>query len=269
MSRFTLLIVFYCMFAISPLSYGQNPSIIFTSADTLVDPADFVDFDVKVENFNDVLGYQFTLTWDPNVLIYNSIPSDRLGLPDMAAPPTESNFGITEINSGMISCLWQDFTTLGFSSPDTTIFRVRFQALVPGETHLKAEGFPTAAVIGYYNNDGDLIEENLMTDSLKVVVQEPVSIAYPYSEGNITIYQNEPNPFSNTTNIQFDLIQAEELTVSVLDLAGKNIYSITQRFNAGPNSIQLNQDIFQTAGTYIYQLITKEKIFNNKLVFIR
>ncbi len=269
MSRFNLLLALFCTLLCTHVSYAQDPSFEIVTSDTEVLPGDFVNIDINVQDFNDVVGYQFTFTWDPNVLLFNSIPSDYLGLPNMASPPAISNFGISQTNSGLISCLWEDLSTQGFDSADTTLFRIRFQALVPGETDVRIENSPTSAVVGFYNSNGDLIEQNLEVDSVKVTVNMPVSISYPYEDGNITIFQNEPNPFKSNTRIMFDLKNTEEITLNVLDLTGKIIYSIIDRYNAGPNSILLNEDIFQTAGTYIYQLQTEEKLFNNKLVYIR
>jgi flagellar hook assembly protein FlgD len=86
-----------------------------------------------------------------------------------------------------------------------------------------------------------------------------------------SIEQNSPNPFTNSTQIRFELKQAENVQLNVFDLNGKNIYQYAQHFNAGKHALfwdgfdRENKKL--PKGIYIYK-ITGESFEDTKRLMI-
>lgn len=66
--------------------------------------------------------------------------------------------------------------------------------------------------------------------------------------------QNYPNPFSGTTTVPFNLPNAADVTIFVMDAMGKMVYTSRGFFQAGDNIITLNLDNYST-GVYYYGII--------------
>jgi hypothetical protein len=58
-----------------------------------------------------------------------------------------------------------------------------------------------------------------------------------------------PNPFSNTTELSYELANSSEITISVVDILGRNLGTIASgKMNAGNHSVNLDRN---TLGTYV------------------
>jgi len=71
---------------------------------------------------------------------------------------------------------------------------------------------------------------------------------------NFKLYQNYPNPFNSSTNISFTLIESSNAIISVYDINGKLIETITSGYlNNGNHTINWNSNNLPS-GTYYIQL---------------
>jgi hypothetical protein len=80
------------------------------------------------------------------------------------------------------------------------------------------------------------------------------------------LYQNQPNPFVNTTNIGFYLPEAAEATLSVFDESGRVVYQQSGQFAKGENNIQLNKALLNTTGLLYYKLETATDSDTKKMI---
>ena len=81
-------------------------------------------------------------------------------------------------------------------------------------------------------------------------------VAWNVEENNniISLEQNVPNPFNATSNISFTLTQAADVTLDIVDVTGKLVYSLNEgNKGAGTHTITLNSANI-AAGTYSYTL---------------
>jgi len=82
------------------------------------------------------------------------------------------------------------------------------------------------------------------------------------SIGGINVY---PNPTSSSTNLSIDLIQNENVSVTVLNSVGQEVYaSKNNSYDAGVNTIQLNTENW-AAGVYNINISTAKGSVNHKL----
>lgn len=69
-----------------------------------------------------------------------------------------------------------------------------------------------------------------------------------------TVYQNEPNPFKDQTVIGFNLPEAGDATLSIYDVNGKEIYSVTGTYAQGYNAVRLSRNEVKFSGVMIYKI---------------
>lgn len=76
------------------------------------------------------------------------------------------------------------------------------------------------------------------------------------SSKGLSFYGNYPNPANNSTNIQFGLTNASDVTITVTDMAGRTVNTIAQsKMDAGNHVVNLNTSNL-AAGDYIYMIST-------------
>lgn len=106
-----------CFFSISPKAQVQLSVATSTNGSE-------VTADVMVVNFTDIISAQFTLSWAPNEMEFQSV--GNLNLPGLA----QSNFGPISNATGDLTFSWVDLPLEGITLPPCTpIFSITFQSL--------------------------------------------------------------------------------------------------------------------------------------------
>jgi Dockerin type I domain len=90
-----------------------------------------------------------------------------------------------------------------------------------------------------------------------------------YSEKQYELYQNNPNPFTNSTLIGFSLPYTMNATIQIMDNTGKVVKSFTNEYSKGLNTVKVDKDEIGPSGIYYYQLKTNEFTANKKMVLIK
>ena len=68
------------------------------------------------------------------------------------------------------------------------------------------------------------------------------------------LLQNHPNPFSNSTKIQFNLVTSQVVHIKIYNSKGVLVKTIENNFNEGWNEIEINKNELLGAGIYFYDL---------------
>ncbi len=84
-----------------------------------------------------------------------------------------------------------------------------------------------------------------------------------------SLYQNVPNPFNTTTTVSFNLPSDSEAKITVTDVTGKLLYTITDEFEKGYNAMQINIDQIHSSGLLYLTLETKTHTATNKMIMIK
>jgi len=82
--------------------------------------------------------------------------------------------------------------------------------------------------------------------------------------------QNYPNPFNPTTTIKFALIEEENTTLKVYDVLGNEIITLfDDKTEAGKvYEVEFKADNL-SSGIYFYQLVSKNRVENRKMLLIK
>ncbi|MEM9823654.1 MAG: cohesin domain-containing protein, partial [Bacteroidota bacterium] len=121
-------------------AFSQTPAFRINPSNSTLDIGDTLEVEITVEDFNNVVGFSFSLNWDPNILTYdNSVDTVLFQL-----PPTPS-FGDNNASAGNLTFLWTRFPPIPTNLADgTTVITIaRFVATGAGTTALDLNNMPT------------------------------------------------------------------------------------------------------------------------------
>ncbi|MFH1842639.1 MAG: T9SS type A sorting domain-containing protein [bacterium] len=113
----------------------------------------------------------------------------------------------------------------------------------------------------------DLLVSRLQCEPLSDVVEETPTVV----NQTLNAY---PNPFNPRTTINFSIVQPQLVTISVFDLAGRRLATVTdQTYRAGVHSVEWSgQDMTGQAvssGSYLLQMKTASGVHSEKVMLIR
>ena len=204
-----------------------------------------VEFSTK--QLAEIQGYQFTMAYDE--LSINQLKSGIAGV---------EHFGLHKMTEGFITTSWNQPLTTDRQQPtvknteSTRLFSVEFTALKDGKLseQLTIRNRPTAVEV--YDEDGTIMDVQL-------------TFTTPSDKDEFVLFQNEPNPFHQQTNIGFYLPEASEIELILRDETGRVLKRIKENREAGYNTIQLNKEKLSNGFIY-YQLNSKFGVKARKML---
>jgi hypothetical protein len=87
-------------------------------------------------------------------------------------------------------------------------------------------------------------------------------------ETGFALYQNEPNPFRETTQVGFNLPEALSATLTVYDVTGKVLKIVEGDYVKGYNLVSLKKSDLKVTGVLYYQLDTEAFTATKKMIVI-
>lgn len=117
--------------------------------------------------------------------------------------------------------------------------------------------------------------------AVSIVIRNPISEVarwtVPIGIQNISteipkeykLYQNFPNPFNPTTNINFDIIRNGNVRIIVYDLLGREVETlVNQDMSAGRYKLDFNA-VNYASGMYIYKIVTSDFVDVKKMLIVK
>lgn len=214
----------------------------------------------------DVYGLAFSFTFDPRVVETSSI---RLDL---------TNSWMAPVGSELISLI-KEFSDKGFA--DLAISRInkknisgegkigtlsfKIKGDITGSNILSSEILDLLAI----SVNEDTIPLNAIGDSV-IIYKKTSGINYQKVDrnGNIKLY---PNPFTNSTTLEYELQQREQVGISIYDLAGKEISTVHNGIqNKGKYIFTIEASKNQLkAGIYIIKAVIGGQIISRQLINLK
>ncbi len=204
--------------------------------------------EITTENFDQIIGYQFTLNFDPAALEY--IKLEKGELPSL----TETNFGFALLEQGAITTSWNHTEPTSLEKGAvlfSLVFRAKTNtywtdALDLGSTYTTAEA---------YFEGGEKLDVDLVFEETPMLYPQALMVS--------------PNPFHNATVIGFNLLEAQEVTLTVFDRSGRVVETASQIFQSGDGEFVFEAKDQMPSGTYFFQLKTEATIETGKMVLMR
>jgi hypothetical protein len=89
-----------------------------------------------------------------------------------------------------------------------------------------------------------------------------------YHVSGYGLEQNRPNPFRTETTIGFVLAESGSASITIYDITGKVMRSVTGDFSKGYNEIQLRKDGLGTSGVLYYRLDAREYSETKRMILM-
>lgn len=214
---------------------------------------------VKVSGFDSIVGVQYVICWDPQVVQFQGL--SNYNLPGLDS----SRFSFLEVSKGILRFLWPSpNTTGGTSVPNgTTIFRLRMKvvgATGTGSGLKFMDKMPTSIEVlkpGPRNSAIEVPKSQILLTHGFVAVGYMVSDDEPEtSEVPVSAF---PNPFSESTELAFTLERAAKVRLNVTDVTGRNVYATKTSLPAGQHRLEIRREQLGSAGTYFASLQIGDK----------
>ncbi len=203
-------------------------------------------------DFENIAGYQFTLRFDQNNLMYDGVESGVLNI-------DESNFGLMRLKDGIVTTSWN--SNKGETvKPSDNLFVIRFKALKSGSLSKLLTITSDVTTVQAYDNDGNVKDIKLGVRTQQGVVES----------GIFELYQNEPNPFNKLTSIGFRLTEAAPAKLTIYEPNGKVLRVYDIKGVKGFNKLDIKSEELKTSSEVLfYQLDAINNTATKKMLFIK
>lgn len=184
---------------------------------------------LNLPNASNLAGAQFSLQFDSEVLAFNQIEYQDAGM---------ESFGLSDLERGLVRVSWIN-TGKKAGQLATLQFRAK-KSIVPNDLFKLAER--DLSPEGYSLQES--IEKIVLQHRADAGTTRPLSQLYP----------NFPNPFSQSTTIEFDLSEAGPAALQISDLSGRILKSFSQTYPAGHHQIVVDKADLKQSGVLLYTL---------------
>jgi len=246
---------------------SQAQPTIF-APDTVVQVGNEVEIAVSLNNIDTLVAMQFAMEWDESVVNY-------IGVENFSLPPNQNNFVLS--NSGKLRFIWYDQTSAAASGVEIDenqiLFKVRFLIVGQGGDVSDIsfggddDGVGTPFVVEAIGAGSTVL--SLSFEDGSITIDGTNAISTIYNNTQTTLYQNEPNPFTENTRIKFDLEHSSEVTLFIYDTTGKERYKHTANYLDGENTINVNRNDLANSGHYLYRIVSEEFNLVNRMILIK
>jgi hypothetical protein len=202
--------------------------------------------EISIDVPDHLIGLQFTLEIDPS---YATISDVTIGnLVDLSL----ANFGLHLLEKGKITVSW-DRQSAGRGN---RLMTVKLKILRPFDAEKVVQITSSITPAEVYSGT-----------AASVQIQYP-TLNFANSKPKLVLYPNTPNPFDEFTQIHFDLPQASNVVLTLMDEKGRVHFTQKQFLQAGVHSIplELNQ---LPSGVLYYRLSTEKESTVGKMIKIK
>ncbi len=224
----------------------EEPALVLTMANEELQKGGFYTVDVAAQKSKGIMGYQFTLEYDPAVL-------QLVHIEPIAPEMGVDNFGRFD-QEGWLTVSWNGNRSVEVGEG---LFRLSFQALESGQLQniLKLNDRITTA---------ESYDASFARGAVNLHFTQPAT-----STLAVAVSQNQPNPFTTQTSIPFFLPQADMVSLRVIDPAGRTLYQQSADMDQGYHQWELETADWDASGLLYYQLETTAGIVTKKMVLAR
>lgn len=186
--------------------------------------------DVKLTFPAHVSGFQWTM--DTRGLEFNGVHSEDISIGD-------EHVGV--LKDGVLTMSWNETDFSKALSKQPMVITMQFVARTSGTLSDMISLSDKVAIPEAYGEGDEIMDLRLGTRA---------------QEGQLefALYQNEPNPWTGTTSIGFDLPEDGMAKLTLFDMTGKTIKVIENYYKAGSQSIQLLKRDVPGQGVLYYRL---------------
>lgn len=204
---------------------------------------DVVKVPVYANGLDNVIGLQFGIKFNNDNLEVVNVEAGKMSI-------AANNYSIKD---GVLYMSWNSNKGNTYNE-DEILFTIDFAARNTGQL-INQIGITNTISPEAYNSDLDVygIELNYRNSG----------------QGEFALYQNTPNPFSNETEITFEIPEAGIVTTTVYDVTGKVIALESSDFEKGRNSVKMSRnDLNNISGVLYYKVEFNGNVAIKKMILL-
>lgn len=151
-------------------------------------------------------------------------------------------------------------------SPCTFLPEIQGCGVISGVPTVGGDSVLTINALAYVNLLGNPIPIPYTFEGYSLLVLDPTSVA-EMAEFGLRLNQNMPNPFSQSSVIEFSLNQSMMVEFNVFDMVGRNIDARVINATTGTNRIDINAaNMGLKTGIYLYTLTIEGQTVTRKMI---
>jgi hypothetical protein len=166
------------------------------------------------------------------------------------------NFALHRSDAGMISTSWNHSDAIDLEAGDV-LFTLEFEALDNAELRNTLTINSTMTAAEAYNSL-DQVSEVALHFGDKAV-----------NSNEFVLYQNRPNPFTESTVVGFNLPEADYVKITVFDVTGKTVHIESGDFEKGYNEVKMSSKDIKAKGVLYYQIDTQAFTATKKMIHLK
>lgn len=148
----TLLVVGVCAILLSATNLLAQPTFTVSPQSITAGVGQSFTVDVTVKDFNDILSFQYSMSWNQNAIEYTGLSNITPQLDGFS----QANFGLNNTNNGKLTVSWFDPNVTGVDLPNNTVlYSLTFKVLTNSPATIAFGNDPT--VIEVTNSAGENI----------------------------------------------------------------------------------------------------------------
>ena len=221
----------------------SSNTLAFTVQDVLLQAGEVIEIPVTSENFEQIIGYQFTM---------NTTGLDIIDVKAGALKNLDkSNFA--KLDAQTMTTVWSNSEAV---STNETLFTLVVEAL---------ENTPLSEALTFNANATPALAYEASAKSMDIdLVFQSLEVTTPINQ--IKLLQNEPNPFVHETTIGFELANEEAILLQVFDATGRTVFVQNGNYDKGSHRIKLSNLTGLPNGILYYQLTTANFQVTKKMI---
>ena len=101
------------------------------------------------------------------------------------------------------------------------------------------------------------------------VSYDSAEIFWNTDRGEFALYQNTPNPWTQSTDIGFKIPNDSEVTINVRSINGQLIKTFNGYYKSGIHSVKLNDEDLIQSGVYYYEMRYGNHVVLEKMILLK
>ena len=227
--------------------YGRSAPAYLSGQNASFKKGDLVAVPFQIETSMEFDGFQFTLDFDVETLLFQGVDSD-------AVPLREKNFALLNKPLGTMTFSHHDIS--GYDLDEgSNLFTVYFEAMADGELS-EVIGLSQAVARPEFYSGSEV-------RAMDYIFRESVQGA------EFEVFQNQPNPFSELTKVAFFTPSAQQVNLTIFNVAGEILQKQTANFEKGINEFTIESGGLESEGLLIYRVETENVSITKKMILLR
>ncbi len=218
----------------------SSAPVTFYNDELTIKTGEQIRVPVRVRDFRNVLGMQFTLNFDKKKMRLQKIENNRINV----------QYALNRIDEGLIPFIWNDEHNKTAALNDGDIlFEMVFDQLEPISEEKLSISSDVAAIELW---DGDFVKHNIIMSAGKIAASfEPT---LPVTKNS---WELSPNITTGKVTLRFKMTNEKKLDLLVLNAAGQTIISRNINVVKGVSTVDLNisEKRQLEAGLYFIKII--------------